>query len=131
MGSAPAKGSVIERAQRDIAEGRLWKARDRLSGRLRTSPGDQKTLRLLGEIYFKMGDLPQEGRHWFLTDRSGPDVEAAFGAFYERFGRAATEVAAALPAVAELDSYPDPVRRRLEELRRERERQNVEWRPTE
>jgi hypothetical protein len=33
--------------------------------------------------------------------------------------------------MAELDSYPDPVRQSLEELQRELERKNVEWRPTE
>jgi hypothetical protein len=67
---------VLERAREDIADGRLWKARDRLTGALRASPSHQELLDLLGEVHYRMGDLPEAGRYWLLTERTGPEVDA-------------------------------------------------------
>ncbi|TMD41813.1 MAG: hypothetical protein E6I88_06580 [Chloroflexi bacterium] len=54
-----------ERIQADLASGRLWKARDRLRGVLRSAPSNQWALEQLGDVYFRMGDLPEAGRVWF------------------------------------------------------------------
>ena len=64
-----------ERVNADLAEGRLWKARDRLQGARRMDPTNQWILETLGEVYFRMGDLPEAGRAWFLTARTGPDCK--------------------------------------------------------
>ena len=77
----------MERVRTDIKEGRLWKARDRLHGLLQADPSNQEILGQLGEVCFRMGDLPQAGRYWYLTERSGEDVDLAALAFEERFGR--------------------------------------------
>lgn len=102
----------FERAQQDIREGRLWKARDRLTGLLATFPANQKGLNLLGEVYFRMGDLPEAGRYWYLTDRQGPEVDAALEALAEKHG-SSTSLARAIPIRAPLDLYPPLVRQRL------------------
>lgn len=102
----------FDKAIQDVREGRLWKARDRLTGLLATFPADQKILNLLGEVYFQMGDLPQAGRYWYLTDRQGPEVDAAIEALVERYG-SGRSCAKAIPIRAPIDLYPPAVHERL------------------
>lgn len=102
----------FNKAKQDVREGRLWKARDRLAGLLATFPADQKILNLLGEVHFQMADLPQAGRYWYLTDRQGPEVDAALQALAERYG-SGRNLARAIPIRAPIDLYPSVVRERL------------------
>ena len=120
--------TVVTRAQADIEEGRLWKARDRLSAAVRDSPTDQDVLALLGEVYFRMGDGPAAWRYWVLTTREGPDAEVAERAFDERYGRA--EIAdrlSQIPAREPLSDYPSGVRERLIELRQIGRAEGIDW----
>jgi hypothetical protein len=116
----------VVRAHEELDQGRLWKARDRLHGVLQAAPADQETLVLLGEIYFRMGDLPNAGRYWFLTEREGADVDEAFAALHERYPF--PELLRWVPARAPIDEYPAPARARLAELRERASRAGVEWR---
>jgi hypothetical protein len=100
----------------EVARGRLWKARDRLRGHLRDDPANQDVLDMLGAVHFAMGDLPEAGRHWWLTDRDDESARSARVAFEERFGTDAEAVLRALPRPARPDRYPPPVRARLEEV---------------
>jgi hypothetical protein len=102
--------------QDDIDAGRLWKARDRLQGHYSRNHADQVVLDLLGSVWYAMGDLPQAGRHWFLTERSDAAATDAREAFHERFSHDAGAVLRALPRPAAPSEYPDSVRLRLEEL---------------
>src|SRR6267378_5768805 len=102
-----------DRIDDDIAAGRLWKARDRLTGHLRVDPANQPTLERLGDVYFRMGDMPQAGRAWFLTTREGPQWQAAEVAFYERYGKNPANVVAALRVGAAIDRFPAKVQERL------------------
>ena len=102
----------LNRAKEDIAQGRLWKARDRLTGLLSMYPAEQPVLHLLGEVLFRMGDLPAAGRYWVLTDRQGDDVDAALEALHERFGEGVS-LAKAIPIRAPLALYPPIVQERL------------------
>ncbi len=61
---------AVERARADLAAGRAWKARDRLTGHLADSQ-DPEALELLGEVHYGMGDLPAAGAAWFGTGRRG------------------------------------------------------------
>jgi hypothetical protein len=106
----------MSRVLADLEAGRLWKARDRLQGLFSADPVNQDVLELLGETYFRMGDLPQAGRYWFLTARSGADVEAAGEAFDERFGVNAHGRAHSLPVRAAINEYPREARERLDGL---------------
>jgi len=55
---------AVERARRDIADGRPWKARERLRSYLAAQPTDPAALDLLGEVNHAMGDLPAAGAAW-------------------------------------------------------------------
>jgi hypothetical protein len=104
------------RVKEDLDRGRLWKARDRLQGRLVEEPANQEVLGLLGEVCFAMSDLPQAGRYWWLTDRSDDRARDARKAFTERFGETAIEILRALPRPTDPDRYPEAVRPRLEKV---------------
>jgi len=121
--------TVRERVDADLKAGRQWKARDRLVGLLRVDPANQWALDQLGEIYFRMGDLPQAGRVWYLTARVGPEWGAAEAAFYERFGKKPSNVVAALHVRAAIDQFPPEVQERLRTLQRRLEMEGRFWEP--
>lgn len=100
----------------DIGRGRLWKARDRLHGHFAETPADQVVLDLLGSVLFAMGDLPQAGRCWWLTERDDEAAHAARAAFHERYGSSAALVLRALPRPGTPDQYPASVEARLARL---------------
>ncbi|HEU4481005.1 MAG TPA: DUF6584 family protein [Actinomycetota bacterium] len=103
---------AIRKAKVEIAEGRLWKARDRLSGSLAHRPADQTLLELLGEVYFRMGDYPAAGRFWFLTARKGPEVDVAMAALEERYPNRQS-LGLAIPVRAPIEAFPEEVQTRL------------------
>jgi len=118
-----------ERVNADLAEGRLWKARDRLQGARRMDPTNQWILETLGEVYFRMGDLPEAGRAWFLTARTGPDWERAEAAFYARYGNRPQDTVVAIRVRGEIDDYPEPVQERLRTLQRRLKAEGRTWEP--
>lgn len=113
----------------EVANGRLWKARDRLQGHMVAFPTDQRLLDRLGEIHFRMGDLPQAGRYWWLTERDDEPARQARDAFYERFGTKAPSVLSELPRPARPEFYPPAVKARLEELAEAARDQGMSWTP--
>ena len=106
---------AVERARADVAAGRVWKARDRLTGALASDRSSQEVLQALGDVYFLMGDLPAAGLHWFLTDAEEPRAAVAEVAMRERY-RTPAALYAALPLKAAPDAYPEQVRARLRTL---------------
>ncbi len=107
---------ALLRAHADIDRNRLWKARDRIEGWLATHPADQDALDLLGEVFYKMGDLPRAGACWYLTERQGSDVDAALDALDERHGRSPLSLLTALRVRARSEHFPPRVRDRLARL---------------
>jgi len=89
---------VVDRAKADLAAGRAWKARDRLTGAL-VARADDELLGLLGEVYFAMGDLPRAGAVWFglARGRDGTDAEAAAHAWRDRHGHDDVQLWFSLP----------------------------------
>lgn len=104
---------VLERARAEISSGRLWKARDRLTGALRGDPYDQAVLELLGEVYFEMGELPAAGSSWILTERSGEDYELAMSALLERHSSDPVALLRTIPVGCDLERYPLASRERI------------------
>lgn len=117
------------RVKEDLRNGRLWKARDRLQGARRVDPANQWLLETLGEIYYKMGDLPAAGRVWFLTTRTGSEWEAAEAGFYDRYGRKPSSVVAALEVRAAMDRFPPSVQERLRDLQQRLAKEGRFWEP--
>ncbi|MBS1715189.1 MAG: hypothetical protein JST30_12720 [Armatimonadetes bacterium] len=62
------KAETWERIERDIAEGKLGPARDRLHGLLTAFPFDLDVRRRLGDVYWKLGYPREAGRFWFLSE---------------------------------------------------------------
>jgi hypothetical protein len=119
--------SAADRAREDISAGRLWKARDRLAVAVRERPADQELLELLGEVYFRMGDLPAAGRFWLPTARTGPEIDAALAAFEERWGSSPGEMLKLVPLCGDVDDYPESARPRLQALGERGGRAGLEW----
>lgn len=102
--------------QKEIEKGRLWKARDRLLGLFSTYPTSTDVLELLGEVFYKMGDMPQAGRYWYLTECSDEMAVVALRAFVERCGNDPCVMLRQLPIRQHLDKYGPIVFKRLQEL---------------
>jgi hypothetical protein len=115
----------MHRVEADIAAGRLWKARDRLEGKLFHAPANQKVLELLGAVRADMGDLPAAGLAWFLTDGDDPRRDAAHDAMRERYG-GGPNLAYRLKVRAEIEDFPGAVQERLRALQDET---GGRWRP--
>lgn len=104
---------AVEAARRDIDAGRLWKARDRLDGAVRTSPHDAELLLLLGEVLYEMRDLPRAGAAWILTQRDDEAARAAVAALYERYGCDEKQIRRAIPYKQPIEGYPEAIQDRL------------------
>jgi hypothetical protein len=113
-----AQASEAERlAREDLAAGREWQARDRLTERV-AHEYDVPALELLGEVHAAMRDLPAAGAAWFGTRRQGDEVEAAVGAWRERHGDRFAAMWSSLPRPVrehEGNVRVDALRRRVEE----------------
>lgn len=108
--------TVIERSRQDIAEGRLWKARDRLTGALGHRPHDTEVLERLAEVYLAMGDVPAAGRFLMLSARDDDVARDARDTFRRLRQASSYSLAVAVPAKQPLDRYPPVVQERLREL---------------
>lgn len=104
---------AVERARADLAAGRAWKARDRLTGHLADNL-DPEALELLGEVHYAMGDMPAAGAAWFGTSRRGKDVDEAVEAWRERHSDHFEQMWRSLPRTVR-DNPGNP---RVEALRR-------------
>lgn len=104
---------AVERARADLAAGRVWKARDRLTGHLADSL-DPEALELLGQVHYDMGDMPAAGAAWFGTSRRGKDVDEAVEAWRERYSDHFEQMWRSLPRTVR-DNPGNP---RVEALRR-------------
>ncbi len=114
----PVERGAVARARADLEAGREWKARDRLSGLL-ADRYDAEALDLLGEVSYRMRDLPAAGAAWFGTPRRGADVEAAVEAWRERHNDHFAQMWRSLPrSVREQQGNKriDALRRRAEQL---------------
>lgn len=108
-----AEAGAIRRARNDIAEGELWRARDRLISYVRQRPDDEVAVDLLGSVFHQMGDTPNAGRYWMLANRSDDAAERARGVFLAPFADQPDALIRALPRMAGPDAYPSVVRRRF------------------
>jgi hypothetical protein len=121
-------GRGIDRARDDLAAGELWRARDRLRGVLQNDPANQEALDLVGEVYWQMGDRPQAGRFWALTERSDERAAQARAAFEAALPNLRDRLRA-VPARQPVDAYPAAAREWLAQLQAEATRAGIDWKP--
>lgn len=108
---------AIDRANKEIAAGRLWRAKEILSGSLMTYPFEPELYAAYGELLFRLGDMREAGKFLFLAGR---DSSSEAVQVYLRQSKAADKNAfyATFPArarLATLAEYPPSV---AEELKR-------------
>ncbi|MFK4492954.1 tetratricopeptide repeat protein [Dermacoccus nishinomiyaensis] len=72
--------TALDRARGDIAQGRLWMARQRLTSYLVESPDDE-VIALLAQVHLEMGDLPAAGALLFVLGRDDEVAREAIAAW--------------------------------------------------
>lgn len=110
---------VLERARRDLAEGRPWEARRRLEGFVGSKGYDRDVLELLGDVCWRMHDVPAAGRFWFFCPTDSDVKRTAIEIFVREAKGRPESVVSRLPRKlrdARLDRYPIEVQDRLRAL---------------
>lgn len=110
---------TIEKAEREIAEGRLWRAKEILQGAIPNAGYDRGLFEKLGNVLLKMGDLPAAGRYLFLSGERREEYEDAIRIFLWKYRRNPRALYAAFPRSAKLlarADYPVMLQHELKEL---------------
>ncbi len=104
---------TFEKAEREISNGKLWRAREILQGSIPNIGYDCRLFEKLGVVLLKMGDLPEAGRFLFLSGQRAPEYEQAISLFlYKHRRNSPLELFHAFPRTARLatlESYPQNV----------------------
>lgn len=75
-----------------------------------------------------MGDLPEAGKYWYLTERSGSEVDAAVAALHAKYGAGSRGLASSLPVRADVGDFPPSVVSRLRPILRDHRYLKHAWR---
>lgn len=70
-----------------IREGKLWRAKEILQGRLAVAEFDRELLRRYGELLLSMGDLTEAGRMLFCAGARDPEHHNAIALFLRKHPR--------------------------------------------
>jgi len=74
-----------------IADGKFWRAKETLQGRLASQYFDTELLRRYGEALLAMGDEIEAGRMLFCSGARNPEFADAIALFLTRNGRSDPE----------------------------------------
>ena len=110
---------AILNAEKEVAKGNLWRAREILQGSIPNAGYDCDLFESLGNVLLTMGDLPEAGRFLFLAGKRQPEYDEAIKIFLRKQGRSWRTLRQSFPRVAKLprlSDYPDCVSRQLAEL---------------
>lgn len=80
----------MDRADADIAAGRLWLARQRLSSYLVERP-DTEVIAKLADVHLAMGDLPAAGALLFVLGRDDDAASTALAAWRRQYNGPAAQ----------------------------------------
>ena len=97
--------STATRAQRDLARGMPWKARQRLESRLAKPPFDAECARLLGRLELGYGEHLAAGRCFWMLDDRGPEHTRSIEVFLDQVKRGALRKTATLFVDAEAGTH--------------------------
>jgi hypothetical protein len=73
--------------QAALAEGKLWRAKEMLQGRIGTSQFDPILYEQYGLVLHAMGDTVEAGKYLFLCGQRKPEYEEAIALYMSRYGR--------------------------------------------
>ena len=106
-------------AARDaIEQGKLWRAKEVLSGRLGTFGYSTERYEQYGYVLLRMQDLPEAGRFLFLSGARRAEYEPAIEAFLHRHARNPRALLAAFPKSARSCTLAELPATVAEELRK-------------
>jgi len=111
--------NVLRRAEREISNGRLWRAREILENTLGHSGYKAEIYEKLGTVLLEMKDLAQAGKYLFLSGVSKPEYQEAVGIFFEKYENKPRNLFHSFPRSAKLrkiSEYPESVADKLREL---------------
>lgn len=113
---------TLDKAQREMDNGNLWRAKEILQGAIGSGESyDVQLFEMMGSVLLRMGDLPEAGRFLFLSGVRQPDYREAIEIFLSRYSRTAPhDFIHLLPRSARLrtvSDYPDEVARALREMK--------------
>jgi hypothetical protein len=99
---------AIQRAQEQIQQGKLWRAKDILGGSLSNYPFTPEIYRAYGDLLLQMGDLREAGRFLFLSGTREPNYSDAIAIFLSQFENAnKNNLYSAFPSRARLGKLSD------------------------
>lgn len=75
------KIETLQKIEREVSEGKLGIARDRLHGLITSYPNDLSLRSGLGDIYAKLGYPREAGRYWFFDDPLTEEKREAIALF--------------------------------------------------
>lgn len=110
---------IIDKAERELAKGNLWRAKEILQGSLPSAGYNVKLFETLGVVLRQMGDLPEAGKFLFLSGVRKPEYEEAIDVFLRKYGKKPHNFFRALPRTARLSKisdYPKATASALREL---------------
>lgn len=84
----------------ELAEGRMWRARELLAARVLTSDFDPDLFRRYGAVLHAMGDQDEAGRFYMLAGESSGTEGLLADQFLQRRAQPLNELWAAMPAAA-------------------------------
>lgn len=103
--------------QAALDEGKLWRAKEILQGRVGSMPYSPALYEQYGAVLLAMDDRMQAGKYLFLSGARRPEYEDAIATFMERHGRRSErQLVASFPANARslaLGRFPPNVRAAL------------------
>ena len=106
-------------ADREIAAGNLWKAKEILHRSLKYSGYNVQLFEKLGIVLLQMNDLVEAGKYLFLSGVRKPEYEEAIGIFLKKYEGKPHNLFHPFPRSAKLSKisdYPEAVANKLREL---------------
>lgn len=110
---------VLRRAEREIENGRLWRAREILENSVRHRGYKAKIYEKLGTVLLEMQDLAEAGKYLFLSGERKSEYDEAIGIFFQKYKNKPRNLFRSFPNSAKLpkiSEYPKSVAEKLREL---------------
>ena len=81
------KTDYVGRVEKAVTEGKLWKAKEALQGRIAASRFDPALYEKYGTVLLAMGDLVEAGKYLFPAGANGPEYLDAKELYLSRHAR--------------------------------------------
>ena len=111
--------NILERAERELHAGRLWRAKEIMRGAVAAGHSDPVLLERYGQLLDALGDRLDAGRYLFASGVREARYQEPIKLFLERHARASPDQFAQLmPRSVRRTAFPDLPAALQEELRR-------------